>query len=33
MQELPACCFPADIEQTYDRSFQTFAQAVVKGKI
>jgi hypothetical protein len=33
MQELPACYFPADIEQTYDRSFQTFAQAVVSGKI
>jgi len=33
MQELPACCFPDDIEQTYDRSFHTFAQAVMVGKI
>jgi len=33
MQELPACCFPDDIEQTYDRSFYTFAQAVMVGKI
>jgi phage gp36-like protein len=33
MQELPACCFPDDIEQTYDRSFQTFAQAVMSGKM
>jgi phage gp36-like protein len=33
MQELPACCFPDDIEQTFDRSFSTFAQAVMSGKI
>jgi hypothetical protein len=33
MHELPACCFPDDIEQTYDRSFQTFARAVTIGKI
>jgi hypothetical protein len=23
-QELPACCFPKDIEKTYDRSFKKF---------
>ncbi len=26
MQELPACCFPPEIEATYDRSFQRFAR-------
>ena len=25
-QELPACCFPADVERTSDRSFKRFAQ-------
>ena len=24
-QELPACCFPAHVERSYDRSFQRFA--------
>jgi hypothetical protein len=24
--ELPACCFPDDVERTYDRSFARFAQ-------
>jgi hypothetical protein len=24
MRELPACCFPADAERTYDRSFEYF---------
>ena len=33
LQELPACCFPDSIEQTYDRSFHTFAQSVANGKI
>jgi hypothetical protein len=23
--QLPACCFPADVERTYDRSFGRFA--------
>jgi hypothetical protein len=27
MKQLPGCCFPDDIEKTYDRSFQAFAQA------
>jgi hypothetical protein len=26
MQELPACCFPDDVERTYNRSFKRFAQ-------
>ncbi|HEC62778.1 MAG TPA: hypothetical protein ENI38_00055 [Candidatus Acetothermia bacterium] len=24
--ELPACCFPPEVERTYDRSFARFAQ-------
>jgi len=26
MNELPACCFPKDIEKTYDRSFEKFIE-------
>lgn len=26
-RQLPACCFPASAEKTYDRSFQAFAKA------
>ena len=26
MKELPACCFPDDVERTYDRSFRRFAE-------
>ena len=26
-RELPACCFPAEVEKTYDRSFNAFAKA------
>jgi hypothetical protein len=29
---LPACCFPADAEKTYDRSFEHFARLVTSGK-
>lgn len=32
MQELPACCFPADVERTYDRSFRKFIQTY-QGKV
>jgi len=32
-RELPACCFPADAERTYDRSFEHFARLVRSGKI
>ena len=32
-RQLPACCFPADAEKTYDRSFQHFARLVNEGKI
>ncbi len=31
--ELPACCFPKEIEKTYDRSFKKFAELVNKGEI
>jgi hypothetical protein len=26
-KQLPGCCFPPDIERTYDRSFRAFAKA------
>ena len=26
-KQLPGCCFPDDIERTYDRSFAAFAKA------
>ena len=26
-KQLPGCCFPPDVEKTYDRSFQAFAKA------
>lgn len=26
MQQLPACCFPPDVEKTYDRSFRKFVE-------
>jgi len=26
MQQLPACCFSADVEKTYDRSFTRFVK-------
>jgi len=31
-KELPGCCFPADVERTYDRSFARFAELVNSGK-
>ena len=27
-RQLPACCFPADAEATFDRSFEHFARLV-----
>ena len=27
-RQLPACPFPADVERTYDRSFERFAELV-----
>jgi len=26
-RELPGCCFPPEVEKTYDRSFEAFARA------
>jgi len=33
IRELPACCFPVDVERTYDRSFARFVQLVNNGRI
>ncbi len=33
MRQLPACCFPKDVERTYDRSFERFAGLVSTGKV
>ena len=27
MKQLPGCCFPPEVEKTYDRSFAAFAKA------
>jgi hypothetical protein len=32
MRQLPACVFPDDVERTYDRSFEKFAELVGTGK-
>ncbi len=32
-RELPACCFPNDIEKTYDRSFEKFSNLVNNNKV
>jgi len=32
-RELPACFFPKDVERTYDRSFERFAELVREGKV
>jgi hypothetical protein len=32
-RELPACCFPNDVEKTYNRSFELFAKLVNEGRI
>jgi hypothetical protein len=33
MRQLPACCFPKEVERTYDRSFERFAALVTSGKV
>jgi hypothetical protein len=33
MRQLPACCFPADAESTYDRSFEHFARLVSERRV
>ncbi len=32
-RELPACFFPNDVERTYDRSFEKFAELVQSGRL
>ena len=32
-RQLPGCCFPADAEKTYNRSFELFAQLVSLKKV
>lgn len=32
-RELPACFFPDDVEKTFDRSFEKFAELVKNKKI
>ena len=32
-RQLPACCFPAEVERTWDRSFETFSRLVAKGQV
>ena len=31
--ELPACCFPPEIEKTWDRSMETFAKWYLEQKL
>ena len=33
MRQLPACAFPDDVEGTYDRSFEKFADLVNNNKV
>ncbi|HON08490.1 MAG TPA: DUF6485 family protein [Verrucomicrobiota bacterium] len=33
MRQLPACFFPPDVERTYDRSFERFAELVKQGLV
>ncbi len=33
LRELPACVFPDNVERTFDRSFEKFAQLVSAHKI
>ncbi|HDM78142.1 MAG TPA: cytosolic protein [Deltaproteobacteria bacterium] len=32
-RQLPGCCFPDDVEKTWDRSFETFAKLVNEGRV
>jgi hypothetical protein len=32
-RELPACCFPAEAEATYDRSFEHFSKLVMNKQV
>jgi len=32
-RQLPGCCFPAEAEATFDRSFRHFARLVMENKL
>lgn len=32
-RQIPACFFPDDVERTYDRSFEKFAELVTGGQV
>ena len=32
-RQLPGCCFPNDVEKTWDRSFETFSKLVQEGRV
>jgi hypothetical protein len=32
-RELPACCFPAEAERTYDRSFEHFTRLMAARRV
>ena len=32
-RQLPGCCFPADAESTFDRSFEHFAKLVAGNRV
>jgi len=32
-RQLPACCFPDEVERTYDRSFERFSKLVASGAV
>jgi hypothetical protein len=33
MRQLPACVFPDDVEKSYDRSYEKFAELVNNGDV
>lgn len=33
MRQLPACVFPDNVERTFDRSYERFAELVQKGDV
>ena len=32
-RQLPGCCFPSDVEKTWERSFEAFAELVSSGRV
>lgn len=31
--QLPGCCFPSEVEKSYNRSFEKFVEIVKEGKV